>query len=81
MDFGILVLAFIGGMLFDHFLLNKVAGLVSPEVAKLQADAAAAAARVETILSHLIPGAAPAAPTIPLAPPTPPAAADQHPGG
>jgi hypothetical protein len=31
-----LVVAFIGGVLVDHFLFNKLAGLVAPEVAVAQ---------------------------------------------
>lgn len=57
-----LVVAFIGGVLVDHFFFNKLAGLVSADVAKVQADVAAVVAKFN-------PTAVPVAPATPAAPP------------
>ena len=78
MDFGLVVafmtIAFIGGILVDHFWFNKIAGLVSSDVAKLQAEVAGLAAKgsIGTVTHVVVPAtpAGPAAPAV-LVPATP----------
>jgi len=55
MDFTLIavIVAFVGGVLFDHMFLNKLAGLVQPEIAAVQASAARAEAAVEAILATI----------------------------
>lgn len=74
MDIGLIAVVFIGGMLFDHFVLNKLAGLVAPEVAKVQADLATIAGKlgVNQTITHVVVPAAPAPAAPAPAPPLPP---------
>ena len=70
------VVSFIAGILVDHLLLNKVAGLVSAEVAKLQADVAhltgqataAINSAVAPVVHVNVPAAAPTTATPPVLP-------------
>ncbi len=74
MSIELVAVIFIAGMLFDHFLLNKVAGLISPEVAKLQADVAGIigkASATATTVTHVLVPATPAVPIPPVAPAAP----------
>ena len=68
------VVSFIAGILVDHLLLNKVAGLVSADVAKIQADLAhlsgqaAAAVNAVAPVVHVNVPAAPTTATPPVLP-------------
>ncbi len=48
-----LVVVFIGGVLTDHFLFNKIAGLIAPEVAAAQTAAAEAKAVFDGLASRV----------------------------